>query len=101
MARTAVTHSANSINEANGPDSTMQSTAAINGTNGIAHSANSINGVNGLNGDHGLADHVYPPEGTNPVETPVLLVGGGPTGLLLAHLLSRLGGKRSDFDTSS
>jgi NADPH-dependent 2,4-dienoyl-CoA reductase/sulfur reductase-like enzyme len=101
MARTAVTHSVNSINEANGPDSTMQSTAAINGTNGIVHSANSINGINGLNGDHGLADHVYPPKGTNPVEAPVLIVGGGPTGLLLAHLLSCLGGKRPDFDTAS
>lgn len=75
----------------------MQSTAAINGTNGLPHSANSISGINGLNGAHGLADHVYRPKGTNPVETPVLIVGGGPTGLLLAHLLSRLGGKRSDL----
>lgn len=29
------------------------------------------------------------------VETPALIVGAGPTGLLLAHLLSHLGSKYS------
>jgi 2-polyprenyl-6-methoxyphenol hydroxylase-like FAD-dependent oxidoreductase len=32
-----------------------------------------------------------------PVDVPVLIVGGGPTGLLQAHLLSRLGGEPKVF----
>jgi len=31
----------------------------------------------------------------NDIDIPILIVGGGPTGLLLAHLLSKLGGQYS------
>jgi NADPH-dependent 2,4-dienoyl-CoA reductase/sulfur reductase-like enzyme len=30
---------------------------------------------------------------TKDVDVPILIVGGGPTGLLLAHMLSKLGGE--------
>ena len=69
----------------------MHSTDGINLLNrskGHTHSNNSINGVNG---DHGLSYYAFPTNEHNPVETPVLIVGGGPTGLLVCHLLSRLG----------
>lgn len=72
--------------------STMPSTVTINGGHGHAYSPNGINNINGLNGDHGLAGLACHAKGETAVETPVLVVGGGPTGLLLAHLLSRLGG---------
>lgn len=50
-------------------------------------------GVNGIS----VAESAYT-NGTSATEShrvyvPVLIIGGGPTGLLQAHLLSRLGGK--------
>jgi hypothetical protein len=76
-------HSANGINSINGH---THSTNRINSFNDHMHSANGINGVNGVTSDHGLADHACHVNGAIQVETPVLIVGGGPTGLLLAHL---------------
>jgi hypothetical protein len=70
----------------NGINSNMPSAIATDG----------INMVNGMNGDHGLVDHAHRANKETAVETPVLVIGGGPTGLLLAHLLSRLGGQDSD-----
>jgi hypothetical protein len=54
-------------------------------TNGVnrAHASNETNGINGKN-------HQSPHTAFDDV--PVLIVGGGPTGLLLAYLLSKLNG---------
>ncbi|EON61505.1 hypothetical protein W97_00720 [Coniosporium apollinis CBS 100218] len=51
-------------------------TDAVNGTY--------PNGVNGKDVPSGIEDNIA-------IDVPVLVVGGGPTGLLLAHLLSKLG----------
>jgi ribulose 1,5-bisphosphate synthetase/thiazole synthase len=43
-------------------------------------------------------------DGTMTIDVPVLIVGGGPTGLLEAHMLSKLGGLKSsglDSDLNS
>jgi NADPH-dependent 2,4-dienoyl-CoA reductase/sulfur reductase-like enzyme len=95
MAMETYVYSTNGINEINMVTGPGHPTNGINWQNEIKshmHSTNGINRVNGAYGHHGLADHAYHANGEIPVETPVLIVGGGPTGLLLAHLLSRLGG---------
>lgn len=43
--------------------------------------------VNGVN-----EEHISSGDTDVAIDVPVLIVGGGPTGLLLAHLLSKLGG---------
>lgn len=44
---------------------------------------------------HGPSNHFVPIEDSALfTETPVLIVGGGPTGLLSAYMLSRLGSRR-------
>lgn len=55
---------------------------------GLADAVNGTypNGVNGNDVSSGIEDDIA-------IDVPVLVVGGGPTGLLLAHLLSELGGK--------
>lgn len=35
----------------------------------------------------------FTPSGLKDVDIPILIVGGGPTGLLLAHMLSQFGGE--------
>ena len=72
----------------------MHLSNGTNGPNGIIHLVNGSNGTNGVNGAHsfhGFSHDVYHTNEYIPVETPVLIIGGGPTGLLLSHLLSRLG----------
>lgn len=61
----------------------VQTTTAANG-NGPGHST-------------------FDDETPQPVEVPVLIVGGGPTGLLSAYMLSKLGGmcKPSLYQTAS
>ncbi|KAJ9647977.1 hypothetical protein H2199_001754 [Coniosporium tulheliwenetii] len=53
---------------------------------GLADAVNGTypNGVNGNDVSSGIEDDIA-------IDVPVLVVGGGPTGLLLAHLLSELG----------
>jgi hypothetical protein len=42
---------------------------------------------------HNFSDSIIgDSENATPLDIPVLIVGGGPTGLLLAYLLNRLGG---------
>jgi hypothetical protein len=47
--------------------------------------------INGLNGQHRSQDSAS--NGVDIIDVPVLIVGGGPSGLLQAYLLSKLGGK--------
>jgi hypothetical protein len=64
------------------PSPTHANGITTNGVNG-AHASNGTNGINGKN-------HQSPHMAFDDV--PVLIVGGGPTGLLLAYLLSKLNG---------
>ena len=51
--------------------------------------------------DHGIEiDSSARSSNSRDLEIPVLIVGGGPTGLLLAHMLSRFGGKTQQRDNS-
>ena len=83
----------NGIDMANGVNGHMDSTTGINGVNSHMNSTNGVNGINTINSDHSLTGNVSNPNEHRPVETPVLIIGGGPTGLLMSHLLSRLGVK--------
>ena len=75
----------------------MQSTNGVDMANGVNKvdgyndCTNDINNSKTVNGDFGHSGDDIHLNGHHPVETPVLIVGRGPTGLLLGHLLSRLG----------
>lgn len=51
-----------------------------------------VNGVNGVYVNGVNEEHISSGNTEIAIDVPVLIVGGGPTGLLLAHLLSKLGG---------
>lgn len=62
-----------------------------NGVNGT-HTPNGTHTLNGSNGANTVNGKIHQKSRVELDDVPVLIVGGGPTGLLLAYLLSKLNG---------
>lgn len=72
------------------PSPTHANGFVTNGVNG-AHASNGTNGTNGTISKSHQSTYVAFDD------VPVLIIGGGPTGLLLAYLLSKLNGSSKFF----
>jgi hypothetical protein len=81
------------------PSPTHANGFVTNGVNG-AHASNGTNATNATNGTNGTNGTIGKSHRSTYVafdDVPVLIIGGGPTGLLLAYLLSKLNGSSRFF----